>query len=74
MNRNTVKVFHALMKNGWIDRETDPVSWSEYENDEVQEELEDFKTVLGFDLIRVSDRLYLVPTQDNDLFLKNNQD
>ena len=74
MNRKTVEVFHALMKNGWIDRTEEPVFWSYYEQTEVQEELESFKDVMGIDLIRAGNRLYLVPTQDNDLFLKNNVD
>ena len=32
------------------------------------------KDGLSFELIRSGDRIYLVPTQDNDLFLKNNVD
>ena len=28
MNRKTVEVFHALMKNGWIDRHEDHIIWS----------------------------------------------
>lgn len=74
MNRDTVEVFHALMKQGWIDRREDSAIWSRAESVEVQEELEDFKSVLGVDLIHAGDRLYLVPTQENDLFLKNNVD
>ena len=41
---------------------------------EIQEELEEFKAVMGIDLFRAGDRLYMIPTQDNDLFLKNNVD
>ena len=74
MNRETVEVFHGLMKRGWIDRREDSVLWSYAQDTDVQEELEDFKAVMGFDLVSAGDRLYLVPTQDNDLFLKNNQD
>ena len=29
---------------------------------------------MGIDLFRAGDRLYMIPTQDNDLFLKNNVD
>ena len=36
--------------------------------------IEAMKEGLSFELIRSGDRLYLVPTQDNDLFLKNNVD
>ncbi len=74
MNRNTVEVFHALMKKGWIDRREDAVMWSFAEDPEVLEELEDFKEVMGIDLHRAGDRLYMIPTQENDLFLKNNVD
>lgn len=74
MNRNTVEVFHALMKKGWIDRREDAVMWSFAEDPEVLEELEDFKEVMGIDLFRAGDRLYMIPTQENDLFLKNNVD
>ena len=74
MNKKTVEVFHALMKNGWIDRREDAVIWSYYEELDVQEELEDFQDVLGMDLYRTGNRLYLIPTQENDLFLKNNVD
>lgn len=74
MRRETVEVFHALMKNGWIDRREDAFIWAASEDVEVQEELEEFKGVMGIDLFRVWDRLYLIPTQENDLFLKNNID
>ena len=74
MNRKTVEVFHSLMKNGWIDRREDSQIWGYAEDTEIQEELEDFKAVLGIDLVRSGDRLYLIPTQNNDLFLKNNID
>ena len=74
MKRETAEVFHGLMKRGWIDRREDSVLWSYAQDIDVQEELEDFKAVMGFELIPAGDRLYMVPTQDNDLFLKNNQD
>ena len=74
MNRKTVEVFHALMKKGWIDRHEDSVMWSYAEDVEVLEELEDFKAVLGIDIFHAGDRLYMIPTLDNDLFLKNNVD
>lgn len=74
MNRQTIEVFHGLLKKGWIDRREDAVLWASAQEVEVQEELEDFKSVMGIDLVRAGDRLYLIPTQDNDLFLKNNQD
>ena len=45
MNRKTVEVFHALMKNGWIDRREDHIIWSYADDVEIQEELEEFKAV-----------------------------
>ena len=74
MNRKTVEVFHGLMKNGWIDREEDEQLWTYVKDAEVLEELEEFKAVMGIDLFRSGNRLYMIPTQDNDLFLKNNMD
>lgn len=74
MKKQTVDVFHALMKKGWIDRTESMDIWRYYEDPEVQEELETMKEGLSFELVRSGDRIYLVPTQDNDLFLKNNVD
>ncbi len=74
MNRKTAFVFHALMKNGWIDRREDPAAWEAYLENDVPEELNDLGIEIGFDILRKGDRLYLIPTQDNDLFLKNNVD
>lgn len=74
MNRKTLAVFHALMKKGWIDRQSDHAVWGYSTETDVAEELEIFGSELEFELHRVRDRLYMVPTQDNDLFLKNNED
>ncbi len=74
MRKQTVAVFHALMKKGWIDRAENIDIWRYYEDPDILEELETMKEGLGFELIRSGDRIYLVPTQDNDLFLKNNVD
>jgi len=74
MNRNTIEVFKALMKKGWIDRQDDSLIWGHLEDTQVIEEIEEFKAVIGFDTLRAGDRLYMIPTQDNELFLKNNID
>ena len=74
MKQQTVDVFHALMKKGWIDRGERPEIWRCCEDPEVLEELDVLKEGLGFDILRRGDRIYLIPTQDNDLFLKNNVD
>lgn len=74
MNRKTLELFHALMKKGWIDRQEDRSIWLCVDDVDIQEELEDFKAVMGVDFFRAGDRFYMIPTQDNDLFLKNNVD
>ena len=56
MNK-TLKLFHELMKKGWIDRNENSLLWNDVEDIEVRDELDQ-----------------MVPTQDNDLFLKNNVD
>ncbi len=74
MNRNTALVFHGLMKKGWIDRKEDAELWRYTEDSDIIGELEVLNSVIGLDMIPAGDRLYIVPTQDNDLFLKNNID
>ena len=65
-------MFHDLMKKGWIERGVNTIAWNNYQDNSVQEELDILGDSLGFEIERVGDRLYLIPTQDNDLFLKNN--
>ena len=74
MKKETVKLFHALMKKGYIDRRENSQEWNMISDELVKEELEDFKDVIGFDTYTVRDRFYMIPTQDNELFLKNNMD
>ena len=74
MNKNTGTVFHDLMKKGWIDREANPIAWGYYQELEIKEELDILGEEMHFEIFRAGDRIYLVPTQDNDLFLKNNVD
>lgn len=74
MRKQTAEVFHALMKKGWIDRTEHREIWRQYDDPEVIEELEVMGRELGFSILRAMDRIYLVPTQENDLFLKNNLD
>ena len=74
MNTKTLEVFHALLKKGWIDRQNDHVIWEYSMESDVRDELEVFQSEFGFKTHRVRDRLYMIPTQDNDLFLKNNED
>ena len=74
MKKQTAEAFHDLMKSGRIDRAANTDTWRYCQDPDVQEELETMKEELGFELISCGDRIYLVPTQDNDLFLKNNID
>lgn len=74
MKRQTVDVFHALMKKGWIDRSENSEIWRYCEDPEVIQEIETMGEGLGFDAVFCANRIYLVPTQNNDLFLKNNAD
>lgn len=74
MKKESAELFHALMRKGWITREDNPAIWHSYEDTDVREDMETLGESLGFELVRGSDRLYLVPTQDNDLFVKTNKD
>lgn len=74
MNNNTLKLYHELMKKGWIDRNDNSLLWNVVEDLEARDELDQMGKELGFEIILAQDRIYMVPTQDNDLFLKNNVD
>ncbi len=74
MNTNALKLFHELMKKGWIDRNDNSVIWNHVEDMEARDELDQMGKELGFEILQAQDRIYMVPTQDNDLFLKNNVD
>lgn len=74
MNNKTGKVFHDLMKKGWIDRTENPIAWECFNEEGVEEELKTLGNELNFETVRMGDRIYIVPTQENDLFLKNNVD
>ena len=74
MNKNALKLYHELMKKGWIDRDENSVLWSFVEDPEARDELDQMGAELGFEIMPAQNRIYMVPTQDNDLFLKNNID
>ncbi|MDD6196313.1 DUF6063 family protein [[Clostridium] aminophilum] len=74
MNKSALKLYHQLMKKGWIDRDDDGVLWGLVEDSEARDELDQMGAELGFEIIPAQNRIYMVPTQDNDLFLKNNID
>lgn len=74
MNQTTLTAFHQLIKRGLIDRRENIPAWEAWMDPEAQSELLDMGAELGFDLYRSGDRVYLIPTQGNDLFLQNNVD
>ena len=74
MNKSALKLYHELMKKGWIDRDDNSVLWSFVEDPEARDELDQMGAELGFEIVPTQNRIYMVPTQDNDLFLKNNID
>ena len=74
MNKSALKLYHELMKKGWIDRDDNSVLWSFVEDSEARDELDQMGAELGFEIVPAQNRIYMVPTQDNDLFLKNNID
>lgn len=74
MNADALRVFHELMKKGWIGRSEHPAAWALAREEEVQNGLEEMGRELDFEIVPAGDRLYMVPTLDNDLFLKNNAD
>ena len=74
MNRHALVAFHQLMKRGFIDRRENASAWEAERDTEAWSELEELGEELGFVLYRSGNRVYLIPTQENDLFLKNNAD
>ncbi len=74
MNSTSLKLFHELMKKGWIDRNENSLLWNNIGDTHVMDELDQMGLELGFEIIKAQDRIYMIPTQDNDLFLKNNID
>ncbi len=74
MNNGGLRLFHELMRKGWIDRNDNGLLWSFVEDSEARDKLDEMGKELGFEILQAQDRIYMVPTQDNDLFLKNNMD
>lgn len=74
MNISTIKLFHELIKQGWIDRNNNSSLWELVEDTEARDELDQMGDELGFEIVQAQDRIYMVPTQYNDIFLKNNVD
>lgn len=74
MNVKTAKLFKALLKNGYIEKEDDTELFSSYYEDDVSDELALLQREFDFSLYPTVRRLYLIPNQSNELFLQNNTD
>lgn len=74
MNPKTLYVFKALMKNGYITRNENPVVFDYFSEQEISDELEVMKAELDFDIYRAGSRIYLIPNQENELFSQDNLD
>jgi hypothetical protein len=74
LNEDAVRLFHELMKKGYIERSDNTTLFSLYDEAEVRDALDMMGRELSFEHFRIGDRIYLVPTEDNDLFNKNNVD
>ena len=74
MNSKSLRILKVLLKNGSITRKENPELWSGFDDAAVLTELEALKRELDFDIFRVGMRAYLVPNQENKLFLQNNWD
>lgn len=74
MKKSSSEIFKILLKKGWLDRRDDTLLWNALDEEEVISDIEVLKSSFCFDTLRVGSRYYMIPTQDNDLFLKNNVD
>lgn len=74
MNLQAVQVLKELLKNGMISRQEKPVLWGYLEDADIRAELEEYEKELDFTIWSSLSRAYLVPNQDNELFLQNNVD
>ena len=53
MNNKTGKVFHDLMKKGWIDRTENPIAWECFNEEGVEEELKTMAEAYQMELEKV---------------------
>lgn len=72
--KKAMEVFCVLMVKGWIERRENLEAWQNAADSEVLSCLESMGDVFRFDIFPVRDRIYMIPKQDNTLFLKNNID
>jgi hypothetical protein len=74
MNKKSAEIFKVLLKKGWIDRRDDALIWNNLDDKDVISDIDVLKDTFDFDTLLVGNRYYMIPTQGNDLFLKNNID
>lgn len=74
MKAEAAEIFKKLLKNGWIDRKDDALIWNALDDENVLADIDVLKDSFAFDTVRTNDRYYLIPLQENDLFLKSNVD
>ena len=74
-NVTTYKLFRELIRNkGVISRDNDSALWELVEDENAMLQLEEMGDELGFSIITTLNRVYLVPSMDNDIFLKGTLD
>lgn len=74
MNDGTLKLYRELLKKGYISQRDSQILWNYVEDVDVYDELCEMGKVLDFDIIRAQGRIYMVPTENNEIFLKNRMD
>ncbi|MBR6475382.1 MAG: hypothetical protein IKS98_08020 [Lachnospiraceae bacterium] len=74
MNDGTLKLYRELLKKGYISQRDSQVLWNYVEDVDIYDELCEMGKVLDFDIIRAQGRIYIVPTENNEIFLKNRMD
>lgn len=74
MKTEAAEILKRLLKNGWIDRKDDSLIWNALDDENVLADIDILKDSLAFDTVRTNDRFYMIPLQENNIFLKNNVD
>ena len=59
MNNSALKLFHELMKKGWIDRNDNSLMWNLVEDNEARDELDQMGIELGFEIIQEIGRAHV---------------
>lgn len=74
MNEKTLIVFQRLMKNGSISRESDGSVFGYAQEEDVRDELQQMERCWEFKIYRTAGRIYLIPNQENQIFLQGNRE